>query len=132
MGFIGYFIVNPKIQFSEGEFMVRKNRVIVREIEWQTPTLEKHKDLIIFFNDWLGVNYGKVMTWMEVGQHSETDFDFYFSTKKVDKKRAEEFLELYCRSYHCEKEEYQIREKFDYDLFMKNAEYMKNLRGGKL
>lgn len=105
--------------------MKYKNRVIVREIEWQTPTLEKHKDLIMFFNDWLDVNYGKIMTWMQIGQHSEADFDFYSSTKKVDRKIAEEFLKLYCWTYNCKTEEYQIREKFDYDFFRKREAYMK-------
>lgn len=108
--------------------MEKKNRVIVREIEWQTPTLEKHKDLIMFFNDWYGVNYGKVMAWMHVGQHDEVDFNFYYRTKKVNKETAEEFLKLYCWTYNCGTEEYQIREKFDYDFFRKRQEYMKTLR----
>ena len=96
--------------------MKEKNRIIVRGTKFQFPNLEKKcGELVMFFND-ISYNYGSVFSWMEVGQHSEASIEFYWSTKKVDKKTAEEFLELYCNTYGCKKEEFELREKMDYSL----------------
>lgn len=44
----------------------------------------KNNDVIAFFPE-ARVNYGNIMSYMHIGQHSETSYKFYLTTRKANK-----------------------------------------------
>ena len=51
---------------------------------------DRNGNIIAFFPE-VTVNYGNIMSYMHIGQHSEADYSFYLETKKT---RVEEYSEL--------------------------------------
>lgn len=49
-------------------------------------------EVIAFFPE-ANVNYGRILSYMHVGQHAEADLDFYHATKKAEVKEYKPLLE---------------------------------------
>lgn len=45
----------------------------------------KENDIIAFFPE-MCVNYGNILSYMHIGQHSESSLSFYWTTKKTTEK----------------------------------------------
>lgn len=97
---------------------MKKQRAIVREIVRSYCPIPKEKELTIFFNDQVEHNY-MVTCWGLIDGHGTATLEYYHITKKVDKKKAQDFLDKYCKLYNCEGE-FVLREKFDYSVFDKD------------
>ena len=52
----------------------------------------KNNDVIAFFPE-ARVNYGNIMSYMHIGQHSEASYQFYVETKKADKSEYNSLLD---------------------------------------
>ena len=58
----------------------------------------KNNDVIAFFPE-ARVNYGNIMSYMHIGQHSEASYQFYTETKKADKSEYNSLLDELERIY---------------------------------
>lgn len=62
----------------------------------------KNNDIIAFFPE-ARVNYGNIMLYMHVGQHSEASYEFYLTTKKANKNDYTDLFAELCKTYDdCE------------------------------
>ena len=52
----------------------------------------KNNDVIAFFPE-ARVNYGNIMSYMHIGQHSEASYQFYTETKKADESEYNSLLD---------------------------------------
>ena len=52
----------------------------------------KNNDVIAFFPE-ARVNYGNIMSYMHIGQHSEANYQFYTETKKADESEYNSLLD---------------------------------------
>ena len=53
---------------------------------------DKEGNIIAFLPE-LRVNYGNIMSYMHIGQHSEASYQFYTETKKADKSEYNSLLD---------------------------------------
>ena len=59
---------------------------------------DKEGNIIAFLPE-LRVNYGNIMSYMHIGQHSEASHQFYAETKKVDESEYNSLLDELKRIY---------------------------------
>lgn len=52
----------------------------------------KEYEIIAFFPE-IKANYGKILSYMHMGQHGEASMEFYWSTKKATKEEYQTLLE---------------------------------------
>lgn len=72
----------------------------------------KNNDVIAFFPE-VRANYGNIMSYMHIGQHSEASYEFYMTTHKANiNEYADLFIEL-CKIY--DDYELVVKQKISYD-----------------
>ena len=57
-------------------------------------------DEVIAFLPELPANYGNIMSYMHIGQHGESSYQFYLTTKKTNKEEYEGLLSELQRIYN--------------------------------
>lgn len=78
---------------------------------------DKATKQIVAFLPECPVNYGNIMSYMHIGQHSEASIEYYHSTERPTK---EEFLPLLNELQEIYEEDIQIRHRLDYDILRKS------------
>lgn len=78
---------------------------------------KKGNDVIAFLPE-IRVNYGNIMSYMHIGQHSEASYDFYNGTKKATEEEYRPLLdELKQRYDDCILE---VKQRLCYDDLLKS------------
>lgn len=71
----------------------------------------KEYEVVAFFPE-IEANYGRILSYMHIGQHSEADLDFYYSTKKATEAEYKPLLmELISIYDDCE---LMVKQKINY------------------
>lgn len=74
-------------------------------------------DVIAFLPE-IRVNYGNIMSYMHIGQHSEASYDFYNGTKKATEEEYKQLLEELKQRYDdCVLE---VKQRLCYDDLIKS------------
>lgn len=68
---------------------MEKVKVIFRKVK--NPYTNEY-EVVAFFPE-IEVNYGRILSYMHIGQHSEADLGFYHETKKVTETEYKPLLE---------------------------------------
>lgn len=91
---------------------MEKVKVIFRKAK--NPYSKKY-EVVAFFPE-IEANYGNIMSYMHIGQHSEASVEFYWETKKATEEEYKPLLEeLKVRYDDCE---LVVRQKINYkDLY---------------
>ena len=78
---------------------------------------KKGNDVIAFLPE-IRVNYGNIMSYMHIGQHSEASYDFYNGTKKATEEEYKQLLEELKQRYDdCVLE---VKQRLCYDDLIKS------------
>lgn len=87
---------------------MEKVKVIFRKAK--NPYSKKY-EVVAFFPE-IEANYGNIMSYMHIGQHSEASVEFYWETKKATAEEYKSLLEeLKVRYDDCE---LVVRQKINY------------------
>jgi len=78
---------------------MEKVKVIFRKAK--NPYTKKY-EVVAFFPE-ASANYGRILSYMHIGQHSEADLEFYHNTKKATEDEYKSLLvELKMRYHGCD------------------------------
>lgn len=78
---------------------------------------KKGNDVIAFLPE-IRVNYGNIMSYMHIGQHSEASYDFYNGTKRAKEEEYKSLLEELKQRYDdCILE---VKQRLCYDDLLKS------------
>lgn len=87
---------------------MEKVKVIFRKVK---NPYTKECEIVAFFSE-ASANYGRILSYMHIGQHSEADLEFYQSTKKATEAEYKPLLEELKAIYDdCE---LMVKQKINY------------------